>query len=51
VGKTTLIKALAFGGKEKTYQSWNGIDAETVITDRTFNSAGIFTDELKHTVL
>jgi iron complex outermembrane receptor protein len=45
VGKTTLIKALVFGGNEKTYQSWNGIDAETVISDRTFNSAGIFTDE------
>jgi iron complex outermembrane receptor protein len=25
VGKTTLIKALAFGGTEKTYQSWNGL--------------------------
>jgi iron complex outermembrane recepter protein len=45
VGKTTLIKALVFGGKEKTYQSWNGIDAETLKTDRTFNSAGMFTDE------
>ena len=30
VGKTTLIKALAFGGTEKTYQSWNGIDGETL---------------------
>jgi iron complex outermembrane receptor protein len=49
VGKTTLIKALAFGGKEKTYQSWNGIDAETVLSDRTFNSAGIFTDESGNT--
>ena len=49
VGKTTLIKALAFGGKEKTYQSWNGIDAETLASDRTFNSAGIFTDELGKT--
>ena len=45
VGKTTLIKALAFGGKEKTYQSWNGIDGETLINDRTFNSAGMYTDE------
>lgn len=45
VGKTTLIKALAFGGKEKTYQSWNGTDAETLNSDQTFNSAGIFTDE------
>jgi iron complex outermembrane receptor protein len=49
IGKTTLIKALAFGGKEKTYQSWNGIDAETLNNDRTFNSAGIFTDELGQT--
>ena len=49
VGKTTLIKALAFGGKEKTYQSWNGIDAETLTSDRTFNSAGIFTDEFGKT--
>lgn len=45
VGKTTLIKALVFGGTEKTYQSWNGIDAETLKNDRTFNSAGAFTDE------
>ena len=45
VGKTTLIKALAFGGKEKTYQSWNGIDEATLNSDRTFNSSGIFTDE------
>ncbi|WP_431243974.1 TonB-dependent receptor [Flavobacterium sp. P21] len=45
VGKTTLIKALVFGGTEKTYQSWNGIDAETMNENRTFNSAGMYTDE------
>ncbi|WP_029271924.1 TonB-dependent receptor [Flavobacterium sp. KJJ] len=45
VGKTTLIKALVFGGTEKTYQSWNGIDAETMNTNRTYNSAGMYTDE------
>ncbi len=45
IGNTTLIKALVFGGTEKTYQSWNGIDAATMATDRTFNSAGIYTDE------
>ena len=45
VGKTTLIKALAFGGKEKTYQSWNGIDGATLVNHRTFNSAGMYTDE------
>ena len=49
VGKTTLIKALIFGGKEKTYQSWNGIDAETLANNRTFNSAGMFTDEFGQT--
>ncbi|MFV5691683.1 TonB-dependent receptor [Flavobacterium sp. LT1R49] len=49
VGKTTLIKALAFGGKEKTYQSWNGTDGDTMNSDRTFNSAGIFTDEFGQT--
>ncbi|MDA6071203.1 TonB-dependent receptor [Flavobacterium sp. AC] len=45
VGKTTLIKALVFGGTQKTYQSWNGIDAEKLNSDRTYNSAGEYTDE------
>lgn len=45
VGKTTLIKALVFGGTQKTYQSWNGIDAETLNENRRYNSAGEFTDE------
>jgi iron complex outermembrane receptor protein len=44
VGKTTLIKVLVFGGNEKTYQSWYGIDAETLNNDRTFNYAGMFAD-------
>ncbi|MEW2920353.1 TonB-dependent receptor [Muricauda sp. ANG21] len=41
----TLVKALLFGGHEITYQAWNGITAEELETDRTFNSAGIYTDE------
>ncbi len=41
----TLIKGLLFGGHEITYQSWFGIDAETLATDRTFNPAGIYTDD------
>ena len=44
VDETTLIKALAFGGKEVTYQAWNGIDAETLENDRTFNPSGMYTD-------
>jgi iron complex outermembrane receptor protein len=49
VGKTTLIKALTFGGTEKTYQSWFGVDAATLESDRTFNAAGMFTDEFGNT--
>ncbi len=41
----TLVKALIFGGHEITYQSWFGIDAATLETDRTFNPAGLYTDE------
>jgi iron complex outermembrane receptor protein len=44
VGEKTLIKALAFGGHEVTYQSWNGIDRDKLNTDRTYNSAGEYTD-------
>nr|WP_315149419.1 TonB-dependent receptor [uncultured Flavobacterium sp.] len=49
VGKTTLIKALAFGGTQKTYQAWYGLDAEKLEEDRTFNYAGMFTDESGNT--
>ena len=41
----TFIKALAFGGREITYQSWFGIDEETLNTNPTFNPAGMYTDE------
>ncbi len=41
----TQIKALTFGGKERTYQAWYGIDAQTLKTDRTFNPAGMYFDE------
>jgi len=45
INDNTLIKAVAFGGFERTYQSWFGIDAATLESDRTFNPAGIYTDE------
>ncbi|HEY0045800.1 MAG TPA: TonB-dependent receptor [Flavobacterium sp.] len=45
VGKSTLIKALVFGGTERTYQSWNGLeDPEKLKNDRTYNTAGEYTD-------
>jgi len=43
--QNTLIKVLTFGGTEETYQAWNGIDAETLENDRTFNPSGMYTDE------
>jgi iron complex outermembrane receptor protein len=45
IDDNTLIKAIAFGGSEVTYQAWNGIDAETLANDRTFNPSGQYTDD------
>ncbi|WP_299249962.1 TonB-dependent receptor [uncultured Lacinutrix sp.] len=35
--ENTLIKALAFGGKEETYQAWDGISAEQLEENRRQN--------------
>ena len=40
----TKIRFLAFGGKEKTYQAWNGIDAATYETNPKFNYSGAIYD-------
>ena len=46
VKENTLIKFLAFGGKEKTYQAWYGLeDEEKLENDRTYNLAGLYFDE------
>ncbi len=39
-GKKTTIRLNAFTGKEKTYQSWNGLPEFMLDSARTFNSAG-----------
>lgn len=50
ITKNTIIKAIAFGGKEKTYQAWNGLEDEDKLkNDRTYNSAGQYTDEFGNT--
>jgi len=41
----TFIKALVFGGREVTYQSWFGIDEQTLSTNPTFNPAGMYSDD------
>ena len=46
ITEQSQVKFLAFGGKEKTYQAWYGIeDPEKLKNDRTFNLAGMYTDE------
>lgn len=46
VKESTLIKLIAFGGKEKTYQAWYGLEDPYLLEhDRTFNYAGIYFDE------
>ena len=44
------IKFFAFGGKEKTYQAWYGLeDPEKLRNDRTYNVAGMYTDAFGNT--
>ena len=44
--ENTLIKVLAFGGHEITYQSWYGLeDKDKLENDRTYNPAGEIEDE------
>ena len=42
--ENTLVKGLAFGGHEITYQSWYGLDAVTLESDRRSNPAGALYD-------
>ncbi|MFL2623845.1 MAG: TonB-dependent receptor [Flavobacteriaceae bacterium] len=37
VDENTIVKAITFGGKEKTYQSWAGLDKNQLEEDRTQN--------------
>lgn len=40
----TKIRLMAFGGKEKTYQAWNGIDRKTWETNPRYNISGAIYD-------
>lgn len=41
--ENTLLKAIVFSGKEKTYQAWYGVPSDKLQTDRTYNPAGLIT--------
>lgn len=50
VDDNTLIKAITFGGKEVTYQAWNGLeDLDKLENDRTYNPAGEYEDDAGNT--
>lgn len=38
----TILKFIAFGGKEKSYQAWNGVDLDN--HNRTYNELGAYID-------
>lgn len=45
VNEGTLLKALVFGGKEKTYQAWNGLEQKDIEKyGRQFNTSGMYFD-------
>lgn len=46
----TVLKFITFGGKEKTYQAWNGVDLDLVRLDplnysRSYNELGRYVDD------
>ena len=40
----TKLRLMAFGGKEKTYQAWNGVDRKTWETNPRYNFSGAIYD-------
>ncbi len=43
--ENTKLKALTFGGRERTYQAWYGIDANTLPPNRTYTPPGAQYDD------
>lgn len=40
IHKGTLLKFVYFGGRERTYQAWNGVPQDSLKANRTFNDLG-----------
>lgn len=49
-GERDVFKMIVFGGKEKTYHAWNGIDAAQMAKDRRYNSCGEIKDVAGHVI-
>lgn len=43
-GEKSMVKFVTFSGKERLYQSWNGLPSGMLESDRTHNSVGEYTD-------
>jgi iron complex outermembrane recepter protein len=46
--KKTIFGINIFSGNEQTYQAWNGVPSDSLSTNRTFNSCGLFYDIAGH---
>ncbi|MEJ5303313.1 MAG: TonB-dependent receptor [Bacteroidales bacterium] len=44
-GKNNFLRFNIFGGKETTYQAWEGVPSELLHIHRTFNPAGMYFNE------
>lgn len=44
-GKSTTIRLITFSGHERTYQAWEGVPKDTLLTHRTYNPAGEYFDK------
>ena len=45
ITEKSMLKAIVFSGKEKTYQAWYGIPSTMLGSDRSYNPAGIIYDK------
>lgn len=41
----TAVTMMAFGGKERTYMAWYGVDDQTLLVNRRYNPAGEYLDK------
>lgn len=47
-GKSTVVKFITFGGKEKTYHAWDGISAAQLAENRRYNPCGEIKDVVRN---
>ena len=45
-GPNTMVKGLAFSGREATYLAWNGVPGDSLANNRRFNPSGMYVDEM-----